>query len=137
MGAAAVGFGGQWLERAIKAGSLHNEDHYVKARVRGAEKAQGLQILFCKLYAFSAAFNKWRLYQKRRILRVPQDRLRGSGHEERAEVTQPTKPVADSVGGRGSRSAWLLPQAAKAPALRAAARLSRRSFSEGGRKTVL
>jgi hypothetical protein len=42
MGAAAVGFGGQWLERAIRAGSLHKA-LYVKAGVRGAEKAQGLQ----------------------------------------------------------------------------------------------
>jgi hypothetical protein len=45
MGAVAVGFGGQWLERAIKAGSLHNEGRYVKAGERGAEKAQGLLFL--------------------------------------------------------------------------------------------
>jgi hypothetical protein len=60
MGAAAVGFGGQWLKRAIRAGSLHNEGRYVKAGVRGGEKAQGL-LLFARLVRFQPLLIKGRL----------------------------------------------------------------------------
>jgi len=62
--------------------------------VRGAEKAQGLRFVASLVRFQPLLINGAFIRSAERS---------GSGLEERAEVTQPTKPVADSVGGRGSR----------------------------------
>jgi hypothetical protein len=62
MGAAAVGFVGQWLERAIKAGSLHNADPLCKSGSEGSGKGARLaMVLIARLVRFQPLLINGRL----------------------------------------------------------------------------